>query len=205
MNPSEIATVLYTGMGLLALWFTLVCWREYATDKFRQDIFDLRAELFDYATRGEVSFDNHSYVRLRKLFNSMIRFAHEISFTRLAATVALERFRPCFRSFPNLVDEIRNDQNLSNDAKDKLETFHLRLSKLVLVQIVCTSVAALPLLIVYVLYGVVRYGVPKRPVETTSVQTPDVLRDPRLNHHIRMIEQQAVETREIEMADAARA
>ena len=53
-HSSEIAAVLYTGAGLVALWFVLGRYRAAATDKFRQDLFALRAELFDYARDGGV-------------------------------------------------------------------------------------------------------------------------------------------------------
>jgi hypothetical protein len=123
-SASQIATVLYAGIGLGALWITLVSWREYMTDKFRQSVFDLRAELFDYARGGKIDFHSKAYVDFRMLLNSMIRFAHEISFVRLAATIVLEKFRPCFRTLPNVVDELKRDPELSDEVKTQLEVFH---------------------------------------------------------------------------------
>src|SRR4030081_1087469 len=93
-NAQQIATVLYNTASFFALWFVLRCWRDYKTDKLRQDIFNLRAELFDFAKEGGVAFNDPSYILFRSLLNSMIRFAHEISFVRLATTLLLERFRP---------------------------------------------------------------------------------------------------------------
>jgi hypothetical protein len=199
-NAEQIAIVLYSAIGLVALWATLRLWRGYATDKFRQNLFDVRAELFDYARGGAVRFDNCSYRRLRDLTNSLIRFAHEISFVRLVVTIVLERVRPCFRTLPNLCDEIQADAELGDEAKERLTAFHARLFKLVFLQVVCTSFAAAPFLALYLLYGMLRYGQTKRPVN--SPRTPgSMFDDPRLNHHIRVLEQQAVETRRREIEE----
>ncbi len=200
-NPEQIAIVLYSAAGLIALWVTLRFWRGYATDKFRQDLFDLRAELFDYARTGAVSFNNRSYANLRKLINSLIRFAHEVSFVRLLVTIILERVRPCFRSLPDFPD-IKRDADLGDEVKERLTAFHGRLFTLVFKQIICTSFAAIPFLVIYRLYGILRYGKTKRTVNTPpSTNTEVLFDDPRLNHHIRVIEQQAVETRNRDMED----
>ena len=205
MNSQEqIAIVLYSAMGLVALWATLQFWRGYLTDKFRQNLFDLRAELFDYARTGAVRFDNGSYSHLRNLINSLIRFAHQISFVRLAATIVLERVRPCFGTLPNFADEIQRDADLGAEAKKRLAAFYGRLFKMVFLQIISTSFAAVPFLLVYRVYGLLRYGKTKRPVNTPPTPNSEVLfDDPRLNHHIRVIEQQAVETRKREIEELA--
>jgi hypothetical protein len=198
MNSSaeQIAIVIYSGMGLFALWVILQLWRGYMTDKLREGLFSLRAELFDYARNGAVSFDNRSYRGLWNLINSLIRFAHEISFMRLLTTIALEKVRPCFRTLPDFNDAIRTDANLTNEAKERLFSFHGSLFKMVFEQIICTSFAALPFLTLYRFYGILRYGKTKRPMNTPPSRNSEVLfDDPRLNHHIRVIEQQAVETR----------
>lgn len=195
-NAEQIAVVLYSAMGLVALWLNLRFWRDYMTDKLREDLFNLRAELFDYARSGAVSFDNRSYRRLWNLTNSLIRFAHEISFVRLVATILLERVRPCFRTLPDFNDEIQRDADLGDEAKERLSALHWNLFKMVFGQIIWTSFAALPCLVLYRVYGIIRYGRTKRPVNAPPSRNSEVLfDDPRLNHHIRIIEQQAVETR----------
>jgi len=189
-NAGEFAVVLYSGFGLVVLWFTLGRWRGYKTDKFRQDLFNLRAELFDYARQGGVRFDNRSYVRLRLLLNSMIRFAHEVSFIRLAVAVVWERFSPVLRCVPGFVEQMEKDSELPEEARRKLTEIHERMFKLTCVQIVTTSVAALPFLFLYVGYCFLRDGI------LVFKHPPARALDARLNHHIQLIEQQAVETRD---------
>jgi hypothetical protein len=190
-HSSEIATVLYTAAGLVALWFTLGCYRSSRTDKFRQDLFALRAELFDYAREGAVGFDNRSYVRLRNLLNSMIRFAHEVSFVRLAVAIVWENFSPVLREIPGFVAQMEKDCGLSDEARKKLTDIHERMFKLTFLQIVGTSLAALPALVVYSACIALRDGI------SVSRRTPErILDHHRLNDHIQLIEQQAVETRD---------
>jgi hypothetical protein len=195
-HTSEIAAAVYTGAGLVALWFTLGCYRSATTDKFRQDLFALRAELFDYASGGAVRFDNRSYVRLRNLLNSMIRFAHEVSFVRLAVAIVWENFSPVLRYIPGFAAQMENDTELSEEARKKLADIHERMFRLTFIQILSTSVAAFPALVVYVACRVLRDGI------SAWKHPPDrILDDHRLNDHMQLIEQQAVETRDEQMRE----
>jgi hypothetical protein len=189
-NAQQIATVMYNAAGLCALWILLRCWRDYKTDKLRQDIFNLRAELFDFARGGGLPFNDRSYVLFRLLLNSMIRFAHEISFVRLATTLVLERFRPTLTLGPSFMDELEA-ASLSDSARCKLTGLHSKLLKLVAVQILTTSLAAFPVLFFYVVYMVVTEELPAR-------RRAKVV-EASIREHMQLIEQQAMETRELEL------
>lgn len=70
-------TFIHTIIGLLCLY---MLWhygfRPYLLDKFRSELFDLRAELFDHAAEGHVDFNDPSYRALREWLNASIRLAH---------------------------------------------------------------------------------------------------------------------------------
>jgi hypothetical protein len=202
-NAGQIATLLYSTGGLVALWVVAVCWCGYKTDKLRQDVFHLRAELFDYAASGAVSFSDASYIRLRTILNSMIRLAHEVSFIRVVVTVILERFRPMIRELPNFMETLEADSCISYEAREKLKSIHIRLVKLVFWKIVTTSLVALPVLVVVFLSDVLRHGLPKKPM-VKPLPTEQILLDRRLNYHIQLIEQQAIETRESKLQQQRR-
>ena len=70
--------------SLVALW---VCWRNYRVDALRENLFTLRGELFDFAAKGGVPFDHKAYTLLRLKMNGMIRFAHRVSYARLALSL----------------------------------------------------------------------------------------------------------------------
>src|SRR5205807_10000231 len=124
---------------------------------------NLRAELFDYAATGAVGFHNHSYRRLRTILNSMIRFAHEVSFIRVIVSVLLEKFRPVMRELPNFVVHVDADRELSSEARQRLKSIHNSLMLLIVWKIMTTSLAAWPITLVGFLVHVLRHGLPKLP------------------------------------------
>jgi len=61
----------------------LVPWRETMTAWARQIIFEKRDAVFDVAASGRLDFDSQEYRRIRSSMEASIRFAHELSFTRM--------------------------------------------------------------------------------------------------------------------------
>lgn len=64
--------------------FLFKMYEDYRVDKFRQDMFKIRDDLFDYAMRGRLSFNDPSYGLIRGAINGHIRFAHRINLLDLA-------------------------------------------------------------------------------------------------------------------------
>ena len=56
-------------------------------DIFRQKMFAVRDELFDYAAAGNISFNDPAYRLLRQSINGFIRYGHRLTFFRLSMTV----------------------------------------------------------------------------------------------------------------------
>ncbi|MGA8029012.1 MAG: hypothetical protein WB992_17875 [Bryobacteraceae bacterium] len=84
---------LHIAINALVLWFVWhVAWRRSCQERFRQRLFEVRDELFDFARQGGIAFTDPAYVALRSHINGMIRFSHRISVTRLAAFVLLRRY-----------------------------------------------------------------------------------------------------------------
>ena len=123
----------------------------------------------------------------------MIRFAHEVSFVRLAVAIVAEHFKPVFRYLPNFVKDVEADCGLSDEARKRLTGIHERMYKLTFAHILSTSVVALPLLVVYAGYRLCR------DLISGSNRIPEKILDHRLNGHMQLIEQQAVETRDEQM------
>jgi hypothetical protein len=63
---------------LIAVGFWL--WPCVRLDSFRQNMFGLRDELFDYAASGRIAFDHPAYRLLRQSMNGFIRHAHRLTF-----------------------------------------------------------------------------------------------------------------------------
>lgn len=73
------ALVFWLSIG--AIWVG-ICWfyREYRIDRFRQDLFAIRDELFDLGVAGALAFDAPSYLLLRNTINGFLRFGHRVGF-----------------------------------------------------------------------------------------------------------------------------
>lgn len=77
---------LNTFVALAFLWMLLFwCYAQYRIDKFRQDMFALRDELFDEARSGRISFDDPAYKHLRDSINGFIKMGHRLSMFQMIA------------------------------------------------------------------------------------------------------------------------
>jgi len=85
----DLAAVLQsaTCLSLLAI-VLLKFWAEARLDAFRQEMFALRDELFDYAAKGHIEFNDPAYRLLRQVMNGFIRYGHQLTFFRVCVTVA---------------------------------------------------------------------------------------------------------------------
>ncbi|MEN3369704.1 MAG: hypothetical protein V7609_1847 [Verrucomicrobiota bacterium] len=93
MNTEIIqATVGFTGVILLWI-FWYYCWKPYTLDRFRQDLFDLRDDLFYGTANGKMPthFDSVFYRETREDLNKMIRFAHEAKLANAILMIVLDR------------------------------------------------------------------------------------------------------------------
>ncbi len=81
--------------SLSFLWFVYAfLWRELKVEMYRQRLFKIRDELFDFATDGNISYDHPAYIAIRLSTNSLIRYAHQICFTRYLAFAVARSIRP---------------------------------------------------------------------------------------------------------------
>ncbi len=95
MSPAATVEALSTLISLLGLW-VLFFWlyRDYRVDTFRQQLFSLRDQLFDYAVSRQIAFDHPAYGFHRRNINGMIRFAHRLTLTWLFTVLLIRRLRP---------------------------------------------------------------------------------------------------------------
>ena len=110
-----VATVISSLVSLLFVGIVyFVLYRKYALDKYREELFRLRNELFDLAlTGGLVRFKSHTYVNLELLINNNIRYAHHISFVGLIIFGALNQLK-----YPG----VRVTSRVANDFANQLST-----------------------------------------------------------------------------------
>ena len=106
-------------IGLFALWF--FCWRRYALDKFRQELFAVRDELFDVALRHRedgFSFDSPAYGTLRRQIHASIRFAHRVNMIQVLLFMF---FRRLYFSDVNVPDQNIDRGELLGNVDDSVQ------------------------------------------------------------------------------------
>jgi len=97
----EPILALYSLTALVGLWVILFwLYPDYRVDAFREDMFALRDELFEYAAGGGIQFDDPLYVLLRNTMNGFIRVGHKLSLGHLVVflwwTNGAKSYRPKF-------------------------------------------------------------------------------------------------------------
>lgn len=65
-------------VGVFLAWF-YVCWRDYAIERGRQDLFELRDTWFDLVTANPQWRDHPASRVVRTLFSAQIRWLHKLS------------------------------------------------------------------------------------------------------------------------------
>lgn len=84
MDNNVLMTTIFTLISLFGLWLLFfVLYRDFVVDKFRQSMFAVRDEMFDYVSKNGISFDDPAYTLLRSTMNGFIRYAHKVSFLQL--------------------------------------------------------------------------------------------------------------------------
>ena len=126
----EICHIATNAILLWVAWHFL--WRRARQERLRQDLFELRDQLFDYARSGSIGFSDRAYVLLRTNINSMLRFAHLMSATRIFTFICFQRYLhenpngELQASFKRALSELKNDEVRANLAK-----FHEGMYKLI--------------------------------------------------------------------------
>lgn len=87
---NALSALVTLGMGLV---FFYVIWRHYVVDVTRQDLFELRDQLFDLAAEGKLEFNSNRYKTLRRIFNANIRFTHELDWVHILAFYFAAKFK----------------------------------------------------------------------------------------------------------------
>ena len=136
--------------------------RAYFRDKFRQDAFAIRDELFDFAAAGNVAFSHPAYWRLRLMMNAVIQYSHRLTFGEALLPLIIDVLgsRPLRQPSHYRAWEKAKD-NLPREARERLDEFHARFNLLLISHLVANTPLSWPLLIgIAGMYGL-RAGIRK--------------------------------------------
>lgn len=158
MTTTELSNLVPSILFLVVLSLIVFkWWPEQRIDHFRQRMFALRDELFDFAADGHVKFDERAYVLLRNLMNGTIRYAHNL--TPYRTVMSFLRWK-CLSDGPANAWSQAWEQALKGiedtETRTQLENFHSRGTMLVVSQLVL-SPGLLITILPFVVVGVVFY------------------------------------------------
>jgi len=155
MRPtySEIF-VFCIGLGLF--WFAfLTVYRKFTIDIFRQKMFELRDSVFDYAARGNVSFDHPAYKLLRTAMNGFLRYGHKISlFELFIISIGTRDIKKV--SFSKQWNKALH--GIPDEQREEFETFRKNMNELIVLQ----AFAGSPFFLCTVIAPIATIAVPAR-------------------------------------------
>jgi hypothetical protein len=154
MSEMSLTTALASLVSIAGLWILLFwLYRDLCVDKFRQDMFTLRDELFDAARAGAIGFDHPAYGLLRRTMNGFIRFAHRFTLLQALLMVAIARdadqANENIESFPAQWNDATRDVSL--ETSQILTRYRFRMNVLVVRYVLVSS----PILLLTVVVPVI--------------------------------------------------
>lgn len=126
---------------------------------FRQKMFELRDELFDFAAAGKIEFNDPAYRLLRQSMNGFIRYAHRLTFFSLCITllkiwVGGEKLSFDWQNkWQRALEDIKDE-----DVKKAMKELHLRENQLVAFHVVGRSPALINFLILLIVAVLIQRG-----------------------------------------------
>lgn len=180
----ELANILQFAISatlLLVVLFKL--WPSFRLDLFRQKMFVVRDELFDYALAENIDFSHPAYGLLRRSMNAYIRYGHQLTFFRLCLTLLEWKFsteKPGTQWFDNWNTAVNSISD--RRVQTELRRFHSRALALVLKRILLGSPVLMLAVLAMTLYLIVRKGLHnvRHLVKMAAKTVLSSLIDPRL-------------------------
>ncbi|HSU15427.1 hypothetical protein [Longimicrobium sp.] len=147
MSSTVAATAATTALSLFFVSvLVFVLYRDYRIDLFRQRMFALRDELFDFAAIGGIEFDAEAYGITRSTLNGFIRFGERVTLgSAIVAGIAYRKAEHERLAFNLQLREAMAD--LSPDQRKTIDSIVARMGAYVTEQVVLTSPFLLILLI----------------------------------------------------------
>jgi hypothetical protein len=145
---------------VLTCGLTAYAWREAMTAWARQTIFEKRDAIFDMAVDGRLSLTSAEYRAIRSSLEASIRFAHELTLTRMVVTRVAAQAVGFRKQESEMVTAIRaiQDEETRNEIKQLVNEAHRALLSMIVLKSPILMIAALLILAVsFFLRGIRHY------------------------------------------------
>ena len=131
----QLINALFWLLAIIVFWFAYYwLYRDYALDSFRQKMFAVRDDLFDFAAEGNISFDHPAYTILRTTMNGYVRFGHRLRlldvllFWMLVPNKIIKKIEK--QSFKKQYEESIKD--LDENTRKHIEHYRLKMTSIVI-------------------------------------------------------------------------
>lgn len=130
---------LLNGLALLLVLGCLIAtfygpWQWYCIEKSRQALFEIRAEIFNIAASGGLSFESIEYRAIRESINLRLRFAHRVCWQQLLLLAIFHPKLPPESKFGEQIAQIGNKK-----VQNYLRTAEERVNKTLAYLVICRS------------------------------------------------------------------
>jgi hypothetical protein len=154
----ELLNNLFWLIAILVLWVAYYwLYRDYALDLFRQRMFALRDDLFDFAADGKIAFDHPAYTTLRTTMNGYVRFGHRLRFfdvflmyvflpKRILKDVEKRSFEKKYEA---------SVRRLDKETRKNMDLFRFKMQEIAILYLLKTSLPTC--IIFYLCYILARY------------------------------------------------
>lgn len=157
MGIQELTLIVQSAAASVALILVLwTLWPTHRLDRFRQDVFVVRDELFDFAASGRIGFNHPSYRLLRASMNGFIRYGHQLTFFRLICTSLHWRVLDREPDFSWASQWEISLKQLDEETAHQLRLFHARTLTLVIKRLVAGSPVLLAAAVAVVTFELLR-------------------------------------------------
>lgn len=133
------------------IWYQF--WIPYRVDYFRQRLFKLRDELFEYANSGAIEFTHPAYTDLRLTINALIRYGHRVTIWRIVMSMVSLR-RSGYSQIVNSYAEWRKQTERIQDEKtrNKIYAFRNEISTIMAAHMVLISPMTIAAVVAIAIY-----------------------------------------------------
>jgi len=182
MGLADLTTIIESAMALgVILILTLRLLPDLRLDEFRQSMFIVRDELFDFAASGSISFNHPAYMLLRQSMNGFIRYGHQLTLFRLVCNMIRWKLHneQVFSWATKWDAALKSVQQ--EEVRTALVNFQNRALLIAVKRIVVGSPILLSALVIMALYSMIKNGwVSIREVfKNVSIEIVNRIVDPR--------------------------
>lgn len=122
MTEAEHVRILQFFLSLGLLWFAYsFMYQKTRRSVFREDLFTIRDNLFDYMWQHDLSYDLLAYRLMRNLLNSTIRSAHYLKPVLVLSLTAYLRRHPTRHTLEEAIGEIEDPEVRTHFQEVKIQ------------------------------------------------------------------------------------